>query len=965
MADYEVKGKMTLESGSFISSATAASNSLNKLNGSVNNTSNAMKYLKRGLLAAGTALAGLGAAGVKAASDYQQASIAFTTMLGSAEKATAFLQEMRDFAAKTPFELPGLLTGARRLLAMGFAADDILPILTNVGDAAAGLGIGAEGVDRITLALGQMKSKGKVSAQELNQLAEAGIPALQYLADAAGVTKAEILKMGEQGAIPGAEAVDVLIASMGAGSANAMGFGGAMEAQSRTMAGLMSTMKDTVRDAFVDGFNKYVPAIGGTFEKIIPQIGGVVKGLVAAMGFLVKNVGGLASALAKTLGPAITGFIIPALKVMVGIIAAVVLVMGKLGDFINANIGIFQTLVTTLGIAALAYGALKVGGYAYIAMAKAQVAWTKLVSIWQARQAITTNVLAKAQRLLNLTMTFNPIGLILAAVVALTAAFVILWNKSDKFREIMVAIGKAGLKVVGFLIRSLGQYAETIVKLVTGPMKMFLKLLSFISPDAKKAYDGLGKMTDGISNFFDGMADKVEGAGAALDKFAKKKVAAPKTEKGKKKEEKPTVPKLDLGGGDKAGQKALEDAMAARKKAVAAFGEMLRKPFGESNELQKALSSSEATVDSIIGQYDKIVENINDRFTGLDQGKKSKLISFITDETAELVRLAKAREVVTKALEDAQEKLKEVVAKQAEFQSGITSTIKSFGLALADISRADSQAVIQVIKSASGLIITQMKSSTSGVDTITAQLKDRLKMIKDFTANVKTLLDKGVNKTYVEQLLAAGPETAGATAALLAKANDAQLNEINTLYSDITTASETFGKDMGITFYDSAVKMAQGLVDGTQAKVDAVNAQMKLVAAGIETALTPLANTGKTTGEALMQGLSDAITAKRTALLNQAKEVADALALALKGTVTPTSTTPVVPKAPVVTPAPIPAGAASSLVSGLGSFRLAEAASMKETVPAPTVNVTINKNVEDAAIEGIMNRAILNAMRAR
>ena len=120
---------MTLETGSFISSAQAASNSLNGLNTSTKTTSAGMRMLKRGVMAAGVALGGLAAAGIKAASDYQQANIAFTTMLGSAEKSTAFLQEMRDFAAKTPFELPDLLTGARRLMAMGFAAEEVKPML--------------------------------------------------------------------------------------------------------------------------------------------------------------------------------------------------------------------------------------------------------------------------------------------------------------------------------------------------------------------------------------------------------------------------------------------------------------------------------------------------------------------------------------------------------------------------------------------------------------------------------------------------------------------------------------------------------------------------------------------------------------------------------------------------------------------------------------------------------------------
>jgi len=85
VADYNVRGKMTLDTGSFIADARRASDSLNRLDTSVNKTSSSMKYLRRGALVAATGLGALAMAGVKAASDYQQSMIAFTKMMGSAE----------------------------------------------------------------------------------------------------------------------------------------------------------------------------------------------------------------------------------------------------------------------------------------------------------------------------------------------------------------------------------------------------------------------------------------------------------------------------------------------------------------------------------------------------------------------------------------------------------------------------------------------------------------------------------------------------------------------------------------------------------------------------------------------------------------------------------------------------------------------------------------------------------------
>lgn len=168
----------------------------------------------------------------------EQTKVGFTTMLGSGEAAQGMLNELRDFAAKTPFQFQDLTKAASRMIAMGTAAEDVIPTLTAVGDAAAGLGLGSAGVDRITLALGQMGAKGKIGGDDLRQLAEAGVPALRYLADAAGVSTAEMSKMIEKGIIPAAESVKVLTQSM------ENDFGGLMAEQSKTATGALSNLED-------------------------------------------------------------------------------------------------------------------------------------------------------------------------------------------------------------------------------------------------------------------------------------------------------------------------------------------------------------------------------------------------------------------------------------------------------------------------------------------------------------------------------------------------------------------------------------------------------------------------------------------------------------------------------------------------------------------------------------------------
>lgn len=189
------------------------------------------------------ALGLVGVAAVKSAAQLEQQKVAFTTLLKSAQKADDFLRKLQSFAAATPFQFDELVDASKKMLAFGFAADDVLPTLRKVGDAAAGLGLGGDGIDRIVRAIGQMQSKGKVSAQEINQLAEAGIGAWDYLAKAAGKSVAEVQKASEKGLISGKAGVAAIIAGMDSQ------FKGLMEKQSGTINGILSNITDNIGEA--------------------------------------------------------------------------------------------------------------------------------------------------------------------------------------------------------------------------------------------------------------------------------------------------------------------------------------------------------------------------------------------------------------------------------------------------------------------------------------------------------------------------------------------------------------------------------------------------------------------------------------------------------------------------------------------------------------------------------------------
>lgn len=260
----------------------------------------------------GAALLGAASGAVVLAAKAEQSAAAFETLLGSGEKAKAFLADLSQFAAQTPFELTGLQDASRKLLAFGFTAEQILPMMRSIGDAVGALGGGAAEISRVTMALGQMQAKGKVSAEEMMQLAELGLPVWDMLAQKIGVTVPEAMKMAENGAISAGQAIPALLEGM------SDRFGGAMERQATTLMGLWSNLSDNVTMTATALGNKLVEALnlkdvaGGLIEtmgniKAAIESGGLEQALAQWQPAIVAVAGALAGALAPALYGAAAG----------------------------------------------------------------------------------------------------------------------------------------------------------------------------------------------------------------------------------------------------------------------------------------------------------------------------------------------------------------------------------------------------------------------------------------------------------------------------------------------------------------------------------------------------------------------------------------------------------------------------------------------------------------------------------
>ena len=178
---------------------------------------------------------------------YSGAKASFTNILGSEEAGQEMMDKLDAFAKESPFDGAGVISNAQKMIAMGWNATDpdaFIDDLRVLGNAAASTGNLNQGLESIVRAMAQIKTKGKLSTEELNQLAEANVPAKEILAEALGYGTgdeaiAALSKQLEKG-IGSQEAIDALMKGF------EKRYDGLMDAMANeTVEGLSAQLKDT------------------------------------------------------------------------------------------------------------------------------------------------------------------------------------------------------------------------------------------------------------------------------------------------------------------------------------------------------------------------------------------------------------------------------------------------------------------------------------------------------------------------------------------------------------------------------------------------------------------------------------------------------------------------------------------------------------------------------------------------
>ena len=179
--------------------------------------------------------------------------VSFTTLFGSKDTAQQSLSQLKTMANTTPFLYSDLTAMSKTLKTYGYAANEMIPALTSIGDAGAALGMTAADMTNVSTALGRMRSSNKTTLEDLNILQDRGIDAIGALANAKGVSKGGAYEMISDGDIAGTEAVQIIQSYM------EQMYSGAMEQQSKTFEGLSSTLEgwnQELQNAMGEGYNE-------------------------------------------------------------------------------------------------------------------------------------------------------------------------------------------------------------------------------------------------------------------------------------------------------------------------------------------------------------------------------------------------------------------------------------------------------------------------------------------------------------------------------------------------------------------------------------------------------------------------------------------------------------------------------------------------------------------------------------
>ncbi|WP_418818073.1 tape measure protein [Paraprevotella clara] len=220
---------------------------------------------------------------IDATGKMQQLQVALSTILQDKNKADQLISEIVQFAAKTPFNLDDVATGAKQLLAYGSSAEKVVEELSMLGDVASGLQIP---IGQLIYLYGTLRTQGRAMTVDIRQFAGRGIPIYEELAKVLGVAKDQVGALVTEGKVGFAE-VEQAFKNM---TSEGGKFNNLMENSAGTWPQRLSNIQDTLFQKLNDFGNKYKEVFEfgiGTAEDLVASLDDVISvigSLIAAYG---------------------------------------------------------------------------------------------------------------------------------------------------------------------------------------------------------------------------------------------------------------------------------------------------------------------------------------------------------------------------------------------------------------------------------------------------------------------------------------------------------------------------------------------------------------------------------------------------------------------------------------------------------------------------------------------------------
>ncbi|HVW37518.1 MAG TPA: tape measure protein, partial [Pirellulales bacterium] len=193
----------------------------------------------------GRAMVDAGKRSLTLAADFERAEKSFTTMYRSADRAKELMAQLKQFSAQTPFEFPEIKDAAVKLAGYGTEQRQIVPTSRLLGDLAAGAG---QNINELAETYGKARIQGRAFSRDIYEFSSRGIPIQEALAKQFGVTQSEIMGLVETGQVGFGEIQRALASLTEEGGK----FHGGLEAQSKTLHGLASTIHDNLNLALAE-----------------------------------------------------------------------------------------------------------------------------------------------------------------------------------------------------------------------------------------------------------------------------------------------------------------------------------------------------------------------------------------------------------------------------------------------------------------------------------------------------------------------------------------------------------------------------------------------------------------------------------------------------------------------------------------------------------------------------------------